>query len=109
MDTYIIASLLLAARLVSAALFLLVIIKQVRQIRYTATEYPALRMLLAILTVVLFVGQFVPIYFAGVFAIGEWGQSETPDPLVIAYTATNALTYFIGSIVLFVIYYRHAE
>lgn len=106
MATSIIALLLLLERLTAAGFLIAVIVKQIRQILTTATEYSALRITLMLLTVVVLMGQFVPILFDATVMVQEWGDPDTPDALIISYTASNATASLLVSILLFVIYYR---
>lgn len=109
MDGQTLAALLLALRVIAVILLVAVIVRQIKQLRTTSTEYPAVRVTIFVLTIVLLIGQFIPILLDTVVAFGDTysGRSESPAALPVAYSLNNAgKDVIIGALLTFVHYRR---
>lgn len=112
MDAQTLALTLLAMRFIAVALLIAVIVRQVKQIRTTTTKYPAIRISILILTIVLLIGQFIPIALDSVVAYGSHydGRNPTPNLLPVAYSLNNAAKdVVIGSLLMFIHYRRYPK
>ena len=111
MDAQLLAAILLGLRFVAVALLVAVIIRQIKQLRTTSTEYPAVRVTIFLLTIVLLVGQFIPILLDSAVAFGDsyTGRSANPAALPVLYSLNNALKdVVIGGLLMF-LHYRPAK
>jgi hypothetical protein len=108
MDAQTLATLLLVLRIIAVVLLAATIVKQVKQLRTTTTDYPGVRIAVFIATIVLFIGQFIPILLDDVVAFGSFyqGRSSTPGLLPTSYSLNNALKDVIVGILLAVQHYR---
>lgn len=108
MDAQTLATLLLCLRIFAVFLLAATIVKQVKQLRTTATDYPGVRIAVFIATIVLFLGQFIPLLLDAVVAFGPYyeGRSKTPNLLAASYSLNNALKDVIIGILLAVQHYR---
>lgn len=108
MDAQTLATLLLVLRIIAVVLLAATIVKQVKQLRTTTTDYPGVRIAVFIATIVLFIGQFIPILLDAVVAFGSFyqGRSSTPGLLPTSYSLNNALKDVIVGILLAVQHYR---
>ncbi len=108
MEAQTLALTLLGLRIVAVALLIAVIIRQIKRLRTLSTEYPIVRSAVFVLTLILLVGQAVPIVLDSVVAFGEIyaGRSTSPNPLAVAYAVNNALKDVIIGAVLVFLYYR---
>lgn len=108
MDTQTLAAVLLSLRIIAVILLVAVIIKQIKQLRTTSTEYPAVRVTIFVLTIVLLLGQFIPILLDAVVTFGSsyTGRSSSPSLLPTSYALNNAgKDVIIGALLAF-LYYR---
>lgn len=108
MDAQTLATLLLVLRIIAVVLLAATIVKQVKQLRTTTTDYPGVRIAVFIATIVLFISQFIPILLDDVVAFGSFyqGRSSTPGLLPTSYSLNNALKDVIVGILLAVQHYR---
>lgn len=106
-DAVTLASILLALRLIAATLLSAVLWRQIYNIRTKRTDYPAVRMSVFILTIVLLIGQLIPIVLDAVVIFGESypGRNSTPNVLSSSYALNNALKdVVIGSLLAFLFF-----
>lgn len=108
MDAQTLAVTLLILRIIAVILLVAVIVKQAKLLRTTSTEYPALRVAILVATVVLLVGQIVPIVLDATVAFGTpyTGRSLNPQPLPVSYALNNAIKDVIIGALLAFQYYR---
>jgi len=108
MDAQTLATLLLVLRIIAVVLLAATIVKQVKQLRTTTTDYPGVRIAVFIATIVLFIGQFIPILLDAVVEFGSFyqGRSSTPGLLPTSYSLNNALKDVTVGILLAVQHYR---
>jgi hypothetical protein len=108
MDAQTLAIALLCLRILAVILLAATLIKQVKQLRTTTTDYPGVRIAVFIATIILFVGQFTPILLDTVVAFGSFyeGRSATPDVLPVSYSLNNALKDVVIGTLLAVQHYR---
>lgn len=108
MDAQTLAIILLVMRIVAVLLLAATIIKQVKQLRTTETDYPGVRVAVFVATIVLFLGQFIPILLDAVVAFGSFyeGRNASPDLLPASYSLNNAVKDVIIGSLLFVQHYR---
>lgn len=108
MDAQTLAIVLLLLRIVAVLLLAATIVKQIYNFRHTETDYPGLRLAIFIATVVLFIGQFIPILLDAVVAFGSFyeGRNQTPSLLPASYSLNNAIKDVIIGGLLFVQHYR---
>ena len=108
MDAQTLAVLLLTLRIFAVVLLAATLVKQIKQLRTTSTDYPGVRVAVFVATVVLFLGQFIPILLDAVVAFGSYyeGRSRTPNLLATSYSLNNATKDVIIGILLFVQHYR---
>lgn len=103
----ILATILLILRLIALTMIGAVLRKQVKQMRTTTTDYPAIRKAIFLLTVVLFVGQFIPIILDTIVAVGgSYAGRRAPELLGVAYSLNNALKDVAIGVLLLFIHYR---
>lgn len=99
------ATVLLIMRIIATIILTVVIFKQIKQMRTTATKYPAVRIAVHVLTIVLFAGQFIPILLDAIVAFGDSyaGRSATPNLLGASYALNNAgKDIIIGALLAFI-------
>lgn len=108
MDAQSLAILLLALRILAVLLLAATIVKQIKQMRTTVTDYPGVRIAVFIATVVLFIGQFIPILLDAVVAFGSFyeGRNANPGLLPSSYSLNNALKDVVIGGLLAVQHYR---
>ena len=108
MDAQTLAILLLVLRIFAVLLLAVTIAKQIHQLRHTTTEYPGLRIAVFLATIVLFVGQFIPILLDSVVAFGSSynGRSSQPGLLPTSYSLNNAIKDVIIGALLAIQHYR---
>ncbi len=108
MDAQTLAILLLGLRILAVFLLGATIVKQIKQLRTTETDYPGVRIAVFIATVVLFLGQFIPILLDAVPAFGSFyeGRNVSPNLLASSYSLNNATKDVIIGTLLFVLHYR---
>lgn len=108
MDAQTLAILLLCLRILAVFLLGATIVKQVKQLTTTATDYPGVRIAVFIATVVLFLGQFIPLLLDAAVAFGSYyeGRNQTPELLPVGYSLNNALKDLVIGILLAVQHYR---
>lgn len=107
MDAQLLAAILLALRILAVILLAAVIYVQIKQLRTTSTQYPGVRLSIFILTIVLLIGQFIPILLDSAVAFGETynGRSANPAALPVLYSLNNAIKdVIIGALLVFVHY-----
>lgn len=107
-DPITLASILLGMRIVALILIGAVLTRQIRNLRRLQTEFPAVRWSIFILTVVLFLGQFIPILLDASVALlgGSGGRSANPSLLGASYAINNATKDVIIGVLLCFIYFR---
>jgi hypothetical protein len=104
MDIKIIALTLLTARIVSVVFLLSVLRKQWAVLRTKDhPELGTLRRVLFYLSMVIFLGQFVPILIDAATLVAQVKRSD-PNPLGVAYAYSNAFTAMISSLLLWFVY-----
>lgn len=88
-EVKLLAGLLLALRLVAVFFLLLVILRQIKLVRSTETEYTTVRIVLLTLVGITFIGQFIPIAIDlnGLLRV----SSGSPSSLLVAYALSNAI------------------
>ena len=108
MDAQTLAIVLLALRVIAVVLLAATIVKQVKQLRTTTTDYPGVRIAVFLATIVLFIGQFIQILLDDVDAFGSFyeGRNSTPGLLPTSYSLNNAIKDVIIGGLLFVQHYR---
>jgi hypothetical protein len=108
MDAQTLAILLLALRILAVVLLAATIVKQIKQLRTTATDYPGVRLAVFVATIVLFIGQFIPILLDSVVAFGSFyeGRNETPGLLPASDSLNNAIKDVVIGTLLAVQHYR---
>lgn len=108
MDAQTLATVLLCLRILAVILLAATLIKQVKQLRTTATDYPGVRIAVFVATIILFVGQFAPILLDAVVAFGSFyeGRNATPELLPVSYSLNNALKDVVIGTLLAVQHYR---
>lgn len=108
MDAQTLATVLLCLRILAVILLAATLIKQVKQLRTTTTDYPGVRIAVFIATIILFVGQFIPIALDAVVEFGESysGRSVNPAALPVSYPLNNALKDVVIGTLLAVQHYR---
>jgi len=108
MDAQTLAILLLCLRILAVVLLAATIVKQIKQLRTTSTDYPGVRIAVFIATIVLFVGQFIPILLDAVVAFGSFyeGRNAMPELLPVSYSLNNALKDVVIGTLLAVQHYR---
>jgi hypothetical protein len=108
MDAQSLAILLLCLRILAVILLAATIVKQIKQLRTTVTDYPGVRIAVFIATIVLFLGQFIPILLDAVVAFGSFYEGRNADPglLPVSYSLNNATKDVIIGGLLFVQHYR---
>ena len=108
MDAQTLATLLLCLRILAVVLLAATIVKQIKQLRTTSTDYPGVRIAVFIATIILFIGQFIPIILDVVVAFGSFyeGRNQTPELLPVGYSLNNALKDLVIGILLAVQHYR---
>lgn len=92
MDAQTLATILLGLRIVAVVTLVAVIFKQIKQLRTTTTEYPAVRIGVFIATIVILLGQFIPITLDSIVVFGSTyaGRNTTPTVLSSTYALSNA-------------------
>lgn len=90
MEVKILASILLALRLVAVGFLFVVIKRQIRLLKESTTEYNTVRMVLITLVGIGFIGNFVPIVIDVSTLMRD--VSGHPGTLLTAYALSNALT-----------------
>lgn len=108
MDAQSLASLLLGLRIIAVILLVATVVKQIDLLRNTVTEYPGVRWAVFIATIVLLVGQFIPMLLDSVVAFGKSypGRSTTPNILGSSYALNNAIKDVIIGALLTIQHYR---
>lgn len=108
MDAQTLAAVLLALRILAVILLAATLIKQVKQLRTTKTDYPGVRWMVFIATIVLFVGQFIPITLDAVVVFGDSyaGRTVNPAALPVSYSLNNAIKDVVIGALLAVQHYR---
>lgn len=108
MDAQTLAILLLCLRILAVFLLGATIVKQVKQLTTTVTDYPGVRIAVFIATVVLFLGQFIPLLLDAAVAFGSYyeGRNRTPNLLAASYSLNNATKDVVIGILLVVQHYR---
>lgn len=108
MDAQTLATLLLCLRIIAVVLLAATLIKQVQQLRNTVTDYPGVRMAVFIATIVLFLGQLIPLLLDAVVAFGSYypGRNQSPDLLASSYSLNNATKDVVIGALLAVQHYR---
>lgn len=108
MEAQTLAAILLGLRILALVLLAATILKQIKQMRNTTTEYPGVRIAVFVATIVLFLGQFIPILLDAVVAFGSYyeGRPRTPNLLASSYSLNNAIKDVIIGGLLFVQHYR---
>ena len=108
MDAQTLATLLLCLRILAVLLLAATIVKQIKQLRTTSTDYPGVRIAVFVATIVLFLGQFIPLLLDAVVAFGTYyeGRNQTPNLLAASYSLNNATKDVIIGILLAVQHYR---
>lgn len=104
MEAETLALTLLAMRVIAILLLGATIFKQITQIRTTTTEYPGLRYGIFIATIILFIGQFIPLVLDAVVAFGSTyqGRNINPTTLPVIYSINNAVKdVIIGALLTF--------
>lgn len=90
MEVKILASILLALRLIAVGFLFFVIKRQMRLLKENKTEYNSVRMVLITLVGIGFVGNFIPIIIDVSTILRD--VSGKPDTLLTAYAVSNATT-----------------
>jgi hypothetical protein len=108
MTAYTLAITLLCIRFAALGLLSAVLVKQLQNIKAYDTDYPSIRYTILILTIILTVGQLVPILLDGsaLFA-GVQLRASHPAPLATAYTLNNAVKDLAIGILLCFLYFRN--
>lgn len=108
MDAQTFATLLLVLRILAVVLLAATIVKQIIQIKTTATDYPGVRWAVFVATIILFIGQFIPILLDAVVAFGSSynGRALSPELLPVSYALNNALKDVLIGALLAIQHYR---
>lgn len=109
LDPQTIASVLLVLRIIAFLLIGAVLVKQVRNMRNLVTDYPGVRITVFVLTLVLFVGQIIPITLDTIVAFTEQqvGRTANPSLLGVAYAGNNAIKDVVIGALLYFLHYRN--
>lgn len=102
------AAFLLGLRVMATVLILAVLIRQIKNLRSLSTDYPAVRWTVFILTVVLLVGQIIPVLLDSIVAFGSTyaGRSTNPNIIGASYALNNAIKDVIIGLLLCFLYFR---
>lgn len=108
MEAQSLATLLLALRILAVVLLVAAVLKQVHLIRYTTTKWPGVRIGIFIATLVLLLGQVIPIALDTIIAFGHTyqGRNLNPELLNKAYSLNNAVKDVVIGGLLAIQYYR---
>lgn len=98
MDAQTLAAILLALRILAVILLIATIVKQVKQIRTTRTQYPGVRIAVFVATIVLLLGQIIPIILDTVVVFGSMYPGRNPAPALLP--SSYALNNAVGSVVI---------
>lgn len=107
-DAQTLAILLLGLRIIAVGLIGAVLYRQIHNLRNLQTDYPAVRWTVLLLTLVLFIGQIIPIALDSIVAFGETyaGRSTNPNVIGASYALNNAIKDVIIGTLLVFLYFR---
>lgn len=107
-DAQTLAGILLGLRVIAVILIGAVLIRQIQNIRKLRTDYPAVRLTVLILTIVLLVGQLIPVLLDSIVAFGSTyaGRSANPNIIGASYAVNNAVKDVIIGALLCFLYFR---
>ncbi len=107
-DAQTLAAILLGLRVIAVILISAVLYRQIVNLRTLKTDYPAVRYTVLILTVVLLVGQIIPVLLDSIVAFGETyaGRSTSPNIIGASYAMNNAVKDVIIGLLLCFLYFR---
>lgn len=93
LDPNTLALILLGFRIVATGLIGAVLIKQIHNMRHLETDYPAVRITVFLLTLVLLIGQLIPMTLDAVVAFSDnmIGRHRNPNILSYGYAINNAV------------------
>lgn len=108
MDAQTLATILFSLRIIAVVLLVATVAKQVKQLRTTTTKYPGVRISIFIATLLLLIGQFIPLLLDAVVAFGASypGRSSAPSLLPTSYAVNNAVKDVIIGTLLAIQHYR---
>ena len=108
LDAQTLGTILLAERIVAVILITAVLIRQIQNLKRLQTDYPAVRWTDFILTLVLLVGQFIPVLLDTIVAFGSTypGRSTHPNLIAASYSINNATKDVIIGLLLCFLYFR---
>ena len=108
LDPQTLAAILLALRIIAAGLLIAVIVRQIHNLRNLRTDYPAVRMVVFLLTLTLLIGQIIPMILDSVVLLygGYPGRAMNPHILGVSYAINNALKDVIIGALLCFLYFR---
>lgn len=107
-DAQTLAAILLGLRVLATALIGAVLYRQIQNLRKLTTDYPAVRYTVLILTIVLLVGQIIPVLLDSIVAFGSTyqGRSTSPNIIGASYALNNAIKDVIIGLLLCFLYFR---
>jgi len=106
-DAQTLASILLGLRVLATVLIGAVLVRQIQNLRRLSTDYPAVRWTVFILTVVLLVGQIIPVLLDSIVAFGSNYSGRSTSPIIGAsYALNNAIKDVIIGLLLCFLYFR---
>lgn len=108
MDAQTLAIILLGLRIIAVVLLGAVLVKQINQMRNTVTDYPYLRYGIFVLTILLFLKQFIPIILDAVVGFGGFyeGRAAAPSILPASYAINNAVGDVLFGVLLAIQHFR---
>lgn len=111
MEAQTLAAILLGLRIVATVLLGSAVIKQIQRARKLKTSYPTLRLGVMVGTMVLLLGQIIPIRLDSVVAFGSTyaGRNLNPNALGVSYALNNAIKDVVIGILLAVMYFRGSK
>lgn len=107
-DAQTLAAILLGLRIIAITLISIVLWRQIKNIRTLHTDYPAVRWTVLILTLVLLIGQIIPVILDTVVAFGDVypGRARNPNALGVGYALNNAVKDVVIGALLSFLYFR---
>jgi hypothetical protein len=107
-DAQTLAAILLGLRVLAVILITSVLVRQIHNLRRLRTDYPAVRVTVLILTIVLLIGQIIPVFLDAIVAFGSTysGRSTNPNVIGASYAINNAVKDVIIGALLSFLYFR---
>ena len=108
LDPQTLALILLIMRVIATILIGAVLVKQIKNMRTLATDYPAVRITVFLLTLTLLIGQLIPITLDSVvtFTDNLVGRHRNPNILSYGYAINNAVKDMVIGALLTFLHFR---